>query len=356
MKPTASPRLVYLDALRGLAILLMVQDHAFDWWLRSEFHSTPWGRTTEYLGTFAAPLFLLLMGASLALSMEKRRGGNLPGWQLALVLLRRGAFLILQGYVVAWLVFYNGHNLDEMWSVDVLHCLGLGLVVMIPLALARSWPLTALATIATALAGVWAGSWDLPPWPATWVTGSTGIAYFPLLPFVTYALAGLGLGQAYVLVSARSHGDRRFTLALVALGTGLVPLVPFVPPDIGFRFPRPQFLLFSLAVLFYLMAAFVVLARWPGSLHPLTVIGKAAMMVYVAHHLLGFRLFYHLRWVTGHSWNGQYGVFDPATAGFLLLALLVVLYVFGRLWLVWRPRIGPAALVRRWAPRLSTYW
>ena len=79
-------------------------------------------------------------------------------------------------------------------------------------------------------------------------------------------------------------------------------------------------------------------------------------MLYIMHHLLGYRLFYHLGWVTGHSWEGQYGILGPGAASLLLAALLATLYGLTELWLMWRPRIGPAALVRRFAPALSAYW
>lgn len=356
MNQTSSKRLIYLDALRGIAILLMVQDHAFDWWLRGEFHTTTWGRVTEFLGTLAAPLFLLVMGVSLALSTKKRLQGSLSRQQVAISLLRRGVFMILQGYVVTWLIFYNGHNVEEMWAVDVLHCLGLGIIVLVPLALARLWPLTLLVTIVAVILSAGAGGWNLPWWLETWLTGSGGTAYFPLLPFVVYALAGLTLGQVYVQMDRRHAGAPRFLLVLIAAGTGCALLAPLIPPDLGVRFPRPQFLLFSLALICYLAAILCAIARWPRTLRPLTIMGRTAMMLYVIHHLLGFRLFYHLNWVTGHSWHNQYGVFDPTAASLLLVVLLIILYGLAELWLVWRPRIGPGALVHRWAPRLSAYW
>jgi len=356
MNQIHSIRLVYLDALRGIAILLMVQDHAFDWWLRGEFHTTAWGRVTEFLGTLAAPLFLLVMGVSLALSTRKRLQGGLSHQHVAISLLRRGAFLILQGYVVTWLIFYNGHNVEEIWAVDVLHCLGLGMIVLVPLALARLWPLTLLVTLAAVIISPGAGGWNLPRWMETWLIGSGGTAYFPLFPFVVYALAGLTLGQIYVYMDGRHAGAPRFLPVLIAAGTGCALLAPLVPPDLGFRFPRPQFLLFSLALICYLAAILYALARWPRALRPVTTMGRTAMMLYVTHHLLGFRLFYHLNWVTGHSWENQYGVFDPTAASLLLAILLIILYGIAELWLVWRPRIGPGAIVRHWAPRLSAYW
>jgi uncharacterized membrane protein len=349
-------RLVYVDALRGLAILLMVQDHAFDWWLRGEFHPTPWGRVTEFLGTLAAPLFLLLMGISLALSREKRLRRGMPAVQTAIGQVRRGLFLIVQGYVVTVLTFYNGQNAAEMWAVDVLHCLGLSMIVLLPFTSLGAWPVTLLATVAVASVSPWAGNWDLEPWLGAWINGTGGISYFPLLPFLTYTLLGLVIGQVLARGGHSHRATRHLMLALVAAGGGLFLLVPFVPPDLGDRFPKPVFMVFSLTIIFWLTTLFYALSRWSRLLRPLARAGQAAMMLYVVHHLLGYRLFSHLGWVTGHSWEGQYGIFGPGAASLLLLVLLASLYGLTELWLMWRPRIGPAALVRRFTPAVSAYW
>ncbi len=356
MKPTPTTRLLYLDAMRGLAILLMVQDHAFDWWLRGAFHPTLWGRVTEFLGTLAAPLFLFLMGMSLALSRKKRLLAGTSTVQYAIRQVRRGLFLILQGYLVTILTFYNGQNAAEICAWDVLHCLGLSMIVALPLTLLGAWPITALVTVATAFASPWIGAWAPAPYIGVWLNGTGGISYFPLLPFATYALLGLTIGQILVLCDGSQRATRRLMLTLVIAGGGLALLVPFVPPDIGHRFPKPIFLVFSLAIILWLTALFYALSRSPRLLRPLAQAGQTAMMLYIAHHLLGYRLFYHLGWVSGHSWEGQYGVFDPGMTSVLFLALLVCLYGLTRLWLVWRPQIGPAALVRRFSPALSAYW
>lgn len=356
MTADLTARLVFVDALRGMAIVLMIQDHAFDWWLRGAFHATQLGRITEFLGTLAAPLFLFLMGTSLALSARKRMQRSVSPSRLALTYLRRGAFLVLQGYAVTWLIFYNGHNAAEMGAVDILHCLGLSMILMIPLVLARAWPLTLLVAILVAIISPWAGGWPLPQWLAAWLTGSSGISYFPVVLFLVYALAGLALGQLHVLVSGRRHGVRCLMLVSVAIGFGLFFLVPLIPSDLGFRFPKPPTQAFTLASILWMSALAHALGRWPRLLYPLTVMGQTAMMLYVVHHLLGFRLFYHFGWVTGHSWQGQYGMFDPLAACLLLVLLFGMLYGLAELWLIWRPRIGPTTLVRRWAPALSEYW
>ena len=55
-------RQVYLDALRGIAILLMVVDHAYDWWLTKAGRATFVGKLHGPLGAMAAPRFFSWSG------------------------------------------------------------------------------------------------------------------------------------------------------------------------------------------------------------------------------------------------------------------------------------------------------
>jgi len=206
--------------------------------------------------------------------------------------------------VVTVLTFYNGQNAAEMWTVDVLHCLGLSMLVLLPCTLLGAWPVTLLATVAAATVSPWSADWDLEPWLGMWINGSGGISHFPLLPFLNYALLGLVIGQTLVRGGASRRATRRLMLTLFAVGGALFVLVPFVPPDLGDRFPKPIFMVFSKAIILWLTILFYGLSRWPRLLRPLAKAGQAAMMLYVVHHLLGYRLFYHFGWVTGHSWGG----------------------------------------------------
>jgi uncharacterized membrane protein len=60
----ARKRLFCVDALRGIGLLLMVQDHAYDWWMNAAAQATFWSRFTEFLGPLAAPIFLMMVGTS----------------------------------------------------------------------------------------------------------------------------------------------------------------------------------------------------------------------------------------------------------------------------------------------------
>src|SRR3954465_3076657 len=64
----ARPRRGYLDWMRGLAVLIMMEAHLLDSWTRAgDRQSWPFA-WAMILGGFGAPLFLFLAGISVALA------------------------------------------------------------------------------------------------------------------------------------------------------------------------------------------------------------------------------------------------------------------------------------------------
>ncbi|MET0386443.1 MAG: heparan-alpha-glucosaminide N-acetyltransferase domain-containing protein, partial [Polyangiales bacterium] len=60
-----SKRLLFIDTLRGLAVLFMVQLHTSHGWLRPELRAGVLWSVTQFFGGLAAPVFLALAGTSL---------------------------------------------------------------------------------------------------------------------------------------------------------------------------------------------------------------------------------------------------------------------------------------------------
>src|SRR6185436_737902 len=65
---TPAARRTYLDVLRGVAVLIMIEAHVIDSWTReTDRHSRAFGESL-ILGGFGAPLFLFLAGVGVAMS------------------------------------------------------------------------------------------------------------------------------------------------------------------------------------------------------------------------------------------------------------------------------------------------
>jgi uncharacterized membrane protein len=329
----------FVDMLRGVGLLFMVVDHGYDWWLVGAANSGPWGRTAEFIGTLAAPIFLALVGVSMALTTDARRTRGTANRTATWLLIRRGLVILLWGYLANLLVFFTGENWTDLLAFDVLQCIGMGILLFAPLAVhAPTWAFPLLA-LATAVGGQFAGRIRLSGYLGTMVNGFPPIAYFPLLPWLGF----VPLGTLWGRLLAKGRGNQRLSdqVAIGLLVSGLLAFVGtvWVDPSVGYRHPRLMTLLFDwgvVAVLASGLYGWCRLTRWRLALGWLGSLGRETLLLYLLHLLVGFRLFRIFGWVTGRSWRGQFGTLDVPGATLLLVVLCGGLYLVANAWTVWR--------------------
>lgn len=228
-------RLRAIDWLRGFVIVLMTADHAGTIFDAAHMHGDSAARwvvgsplppgefLTRWVTHLCAPVFVLLAGASLALSDEKRKGE--PG---------QTRFIVTRGLFIA--------ALDPLWMslgfanyarivAQVLYALGLSMVCLAFLRRYSSRTLLGLA-FALQLFGELSAQWhpvEQPLksiWAYLFVGGPTfGIAVcaYPLLPWLSMMLFGWVLGRW--LLEERTPTARVRSLALWGVGALVVFLV-----------------------------------------------------------------------------------------------------------------------------------
>ncbi len=115
-------RQAYLDRVRGLAVLIMIEAHVLDSWTRVADRSHPGFGYAMMLGGLGAPLFLFLAGVAVVLSAESkyRRTGDFSmawravrnrGWQVfGLAFLFRLQSYILTGGTKSSESLEGGHS------------------------------------------------------------------------------------------------------------------------------------------------------------------------------------------------------------------------------------------------------
>src|SRR5579863_9548195 len=133
MPPAGPSRLAYIDWMRGLACLLMFQNHCYDSLLGGAARKSTFFMWSQLGGTFPAPLFLFLAGISFALVTDKLRQKNLPAVQIARTTIRRGAEIFglgllfrLQEFLIAW----GWAPWSDLFRVDILNTIGLSMILM----------------------------------------------------------------------------------------------------------------------------------------------------------------------------------------------------------------------------------
>lgn len=224
-QPRPSTRHVGIDAARGLAVVLMVQTHAYDAWVKDADRASVAYAITRALGAIPAPLFLLLAGVGIA--MAEARASDVRALRGKLV--RRGLEIVLWGYAVslAYLLLDGRFAVPSLLRADILHAIGLSIAtcalvllgsrsavrpVVVALGALAAGPLFAWAggasTVPSFLAPLASLFVDVPPYTR-----------FPLFPLVVFAVVGLLVGRWL----ARPHGARS-SLVWIAIAVGLAAL------------------------------------------------------------------------------------------------------------------------------------
>ena len=126
-----SKRCVWVDQLRGWAVIVMIEVHVVNVWLPDALRPG-W---LNYLNGLVAPSFLMAAGFSLVLSTFRPDGTLRPFWpdtarRLGFILLCAYA-LHAPGFTLAdWTVMSTAQKLRELFKVDVLQCVVFSLLVL----------------------------------------------------------------------------------------------------------------------------------------------------------------------------------------------------------------------------------
>jgi uncharacterized membrane protein len=293
-------RRVYIDWLRGLAVLIMIEAHALDAWTSVEERAHAGYRWAIVLGGLGAPLFLFLAGITLALAAgARRRSKGLDASTIAGLAQRRGwqifglAFLFrLQSWLIS-----GGRFPEVLFKVDILNVMGLGMV-----AAAAIWRVgrndrqraglfVVAAVVAAMAAPVVLTSPVLAsmPVPFAWYFAPVpGFSSFALLPWIGFLFAGAALGL-WLDVAHKTSTDRRLAVILAGIGGGVAALgygaslLPALYATTTFWGTSPAFFFVRLGIVVMLLAlACGPAARWPGR-SVMTELGAASLFVYWIH-------------------------------------------------------------------------
>jgi len=126
-------RLAYIDWMRGLACVLMIQAHCYNSWLNPEARKTLLYRWSQELSTLPAPIFLFLSGVSFALVTEGLRRKNKSRTGIFRTALLRGAEILGLGFLLRVQEFVLGYPKSpwtDLFKVDVLNILGVSIIFM----------------------------------------------------------------------------------------------------------------------------------------------------------------------------------------------------------------------------------
>jgi hypothetical protein len=197
---------VFLDWLRGLAAIVMLQGHTFDSFLRPELREQPAFIFSQFFGGQAAAIFLFLTGITFGLGMNRR--DDLPAWQRIKGALRRARYLFLLAIafrLTTCILAWPHQPWTDVLRVDVLNVMGATAALLAVTALAQGmrrvrWAASAaiaLAALAPVMSELEASLGGLPGAVRDYFVPS---AAFSIFPWGSYLAFGLAAGSAVPFV------------------------------------------------------------------------------------------------------------------------------------------------------------
>jgi len=256
MKNSGYERISALDALRGMAVLLMLEQHLGFWLWDMGGNSTqiegllidhPIMVGINGLGGLAAPIFITLAGVG-SILLQSRHGHG------PILLIKRGIVMLLFGYILNLL----GRDWFTVGSWYVLHLIGISLIIA-PLLHRLKTPVLAVLLLVTLLVAV--GLQDYLKTPLLMddrfmtdydraggiIRLSLAEGHFPIFPwiflFITGIIAGrwinarklrncILLGLSFLVIASAMLSFHYFTPAPAVVGPysrALLPSLTFYP-------------------------------------------------------------------------------------------------------------------------------
>ena len=313
---TSGNRRAYIDWMRGLSVLFMIEAHTFDAWTAVTERGTALYKAANFIGGLAAPIFLFLAGVSVAMaaSSRARRGGDRAaaawsvqqrGWQIF------GLAFLFRLYT--W-TLSPGATIKGIFKADILNIMG-------PSIAAAAWVWGRLASrrarvlVFTALACAFAYATPIIrnaawvawlPDPIEWyIRPFPKLSVFTFFPWTGFVFAGAVVGEW--LDSARTPADEwrangrlaAAGIALAAAGYGASYLPTLYPAGwSNFWTSSPTYFFVKIGIMLTLMGAIYVYVQRPFSAEPrnpawspMLEFGRSSLFVYWIHVELAYGIF-----------------------------------------------------------------
>lgn len=336
-------RLEYLDWLRGLAAIIMLQGHVFHSLLRPELRDGSAYVLSQFVGGMPPAIFLFLTGVTLGFLMDSRERRGDAGGARVLASLRRAGYLLAIAFVFRiqlWLFSGPDSPWTDILKVDILNCMGLALALMSPLAAFRTGErirLGAVLGVAIAAASPLISEMDWSRAPVLLKSYlAPGYDSFSIFPWAAFVPFGVSAGSIIRLLKAE-HKDR--TMQWAALVGGALILAGQYFSNLPYSlYPKSEFWLNSPALIFIklgivlVLLAFAYLWTRHGAGEGWSWVrqfGMTSLLVYWVHIELVYG-----RWLWFWKESLDVGQTTAAAAGIILLMLLLSsARTHGRKWL-----------------------
>jgi len=312
--PSSQLRLPAIDALRGIAVILMIEQHLGYWlWKEKAISASyilkyPVIIVLNALGGMAAPLFIVIAGMGSVFFLEKT-GNPFRAPVLG------GLIIMAYGYILNFLVpswFSPG-------SWYVLHMIGLALALSPALDRLSTGTLLFLIPVPVLAASAFQILLNTPMYMGNQRMGDTGLpgwifrpalveGHFPVLPWTAFFLSGMASAR---WIRAGSAGNI-LKLSVILIAAGLLAAAPgYMAPGIMKTpwarafLPEPRFYPAKPPITLFLMGCallcvYAAIRTRKGAINEeknfLVNIGRISLTLLVTHVVIFRELFLRIGW------------------------------------------------------------
>ena len=347
MAETKRNRIIFLDMMRALAVLMMVEGHTIDTFLSDQyrtFDSTLFSIWFTIRG-FTAPIFMFTSGVAFTYLL---RSVKEPFFQNPRV--QKGFLRFLTLVVIGYLLRYPTFSvLDfsvvtrEQWmgffTVDALHLIGFGLLFILGLSYIseklKIGDFTIFSIGALFFFGMfnftetinWANYLPIPF--AGYLYHGTG-SYFPFFPWAGYVICGGMLGS-YLAHNPDSFTSTKFSLRLFYIGAGILILSQIIEAAEDIFYGKEEFWTDNFYVITLRLGGIILLNSFMSFValklknipEFVKQVGRHTLLVYSVHVII----LYGSAWVPGLNliFSRRMDVFSSIVSAIIIVVLMALM-------------------------------
>jgi uncharacterized membrane protein len=193
-------------------------------WMTPEAKTSLYFRNFMHVSGMIAPMFMFLAGLSIAIIAERSQASGRRIIDTKKRISIRGAEILLLGYALHVFMYFLGGawgSILRALKVDILHCIGLSMVV-IPwiawprrglnysaLILAVLMPILSMAMYRLPVETI------LPTFIASYFTTKSAYALFPFIPYAAWMMFGVFFGPIFLKSIHSKSSEKRFWTTVV---------------------------------------------------------------------------------------------------------------------------------------------